>query len=194
MKKRRYTGLPPRLRTGLRKDPPWTPFVEAALPPPEELACIGNPVRILLNSRYQVQVHEVPESALGPLVWLNLKRHDLAPLRDWRDLQRLKNEILGPDVEAVELFPAEGRLVDMANQYHLWALARGERFPFGFQARCVTEEALPGGAQRRWPKAVRPPDLITNMVQRAAVFAAQRTRLSTAAGAARLRLPGEGED
>lgn len=184
MRKRKHTGLPPRLRP----DPAWTPFIEVALPPQVELACIGNPARILVNSRYQVQVHEVPESALGPLVWLSLKRHDLAPLRDWRDLQRLKNEILGPDVEAVELYPAESRLVDMGNQYHLWALARGERFPFGFQARSVTEEALPGGAQRPWPREVRPPDLITNMALRATLFAAQQPTLSTAAGAPRLLL------
>ena len=43
MKKRKNTGLPPRLRP----DPPWTPFVEAALPPPEQLACIGHPSQIL---------------------------------------------------------------------------------------------------------------------------------------------------
>lgn len=182
MRKLKNEGLPQRLRP----DPPWTAFVEAALPPPAQLACIGHPSRILVNSRYEVQVHEVPESVLGPLTWLSIKRRDLAPVRDWRDLQRIKNEILGAEVEAAELYPAESRLVDMANQCHLWALADGQRFPFGFQARAVTEEALPGGAQRPWPKEVRPPDLITNLAQRAAAFAAQQPRLSLENGRPRL--------
>ena len=184
MRKAKNQGLPPRLRP----EPPWTPFAAAPLPPPEQLAHIGNPSRILVNSRYEVQIHDVPESALGPLTWLSIKRRDLAPLRDWRDLQRIKNEVLGPEVEAAELYPAESRLVDMANQCHLWALASGQRFPFGFQARAVTEEVLPGGAQRPWPQEVRPRDLITNLAQRAAAFCAQQPRLSLEDGRPRLVL------
>jgi hypothetical protein len=43
----------------------------------------------------------------------------------------------------VELFPAESRLVDTANQYHLWVMADAEyRFPFGYQRRLVFEQPL----------------------------------------------------
>jgi hypothetical protein len=147
----------------------WTPFEEVPLPPPELLAATGNPSRIFVNSLYQVQWHDAADSLLGPLVWLSIKRRDLAPVRDWRDMQRIKNELVGPEAEAAELYPAESRLVDMSNQYHFWALPGG-RFPFGFQSRAVTEEALPGGAQRPWPPETRPADLMTDTLRRALEF------------------------
>ncbi|MGH3430252.1 MAG: DUF7694 domain-containing protein, partial [Mycobacteriales bacterium] len=40
---------------------------------------------------------------------LSIRRQDRQAARDWRDFQRIKTEIAGPDTEAVELFPAEGR-------------------------------------------------------------------------------------
>lgn len=46
------------------------------------------------------------------------------------DAQRIKNELLGDEYEACELYPAESRLVDGANQFHLWAI--NGQFPFGF--------------------------------------------------------------
>ena len=50
-------------------------------------------------------------------------------------------------MEAVELYPAESRLVDNANQWHLWCVT-GFRFPFGFAERLVSEET-PGVTQLR---------------------------------------------
>lgn len=56
---------------------------------------------------------------------------------DWRDgitwdeLQRIKNETIGPDVWCVEVYPAQGKLVDVANMRHLWVLdgPPATRFP-----------------------------------------------------------------
>jgi hypothetical protein len=63
--------------------------------------------------------------------------------------QAIKNGIVGEECEAVELYPAESRLVDTANQYHLWALPSDlMRFPFGFRERSVTETALGKSKQR----------------------------------------------
>ena len=39
---------------------------------------------------------------------------------DWREMQRIKNEVCGHEWEAVELFPAETRLIDPSNYYILW--------------------------------------------------------------------------
>lgn len=90
---------------------------------------------ILKNNRFQVIVHPVKnDDDKVVLVHLSIRRLDRKPLRDWREFQRIKNEICGPEHEAVELFPAESRLVDQANQYHLWVLPPGVRFPFGFDA------------------------------------------------------------
>src|SRR5262249_13701026 len=51
---------------------------------------------------------------------LAIFRNDRQPVHDWRDLQRVKNDICGPEAEACEIYPAESRLCDRANTYHLW--------------------------------------------------------------------------
>lgn len=96
----------------------------------------GDGGEMWLNDRYVVSVTRLPEGGTH----LSIRRSDRKALHDWRDLQRIKNDILGPEVEAVELYPAESRLVDTANQYHLWALPDAQRFGFGFEwGRVVTD-------------------------------------------------------
>jgi len=62
----------------------------------------------------------------------SFKRHDRAAVRDWRHFQAIKNEVIGREREAVEVFPRESRLLDGANQYHLWATPPGVDVPFGY--------------------------------------------------------------
>lgn len=73
--------------------------------------------------------------------YLSIKRHDRHVVRDWRHLQQIKNEVMGPESEAVELFPAESRIVDEANQYHLWCRPAGDPWPIGFPERHVATAA-----------------------------------------------------
>ena len=80
-------------------------------------------------------------------LWFVVSRLDGTAVRDWRDLQRVKNEFAGPEREAAELFPAEARLVDTGNAYHLWVLPAGEHFPWGPRRRSVLGPR-PGVAQR----------------------------------------------
>jgi hypothetical protein len=90
----------------------------------------GNPQEAWGNDRYFVVVEffgDRPKQA-----HLMIRRHDRAPIHNWSDLQRIKNEVIGPEVEAIELYPAESRLVDTGNTYHLWAVL-GIRLPFGYQ-------------------------------------------------------------
>ena len=35
------------------------------------------------------------------------------------------NDIMGDEYEGVELFPAESRMLNTANQYHLWCAPKG---------------------------------------------------------------------
>lgn len=44
---------------------------------------------------------------------------------DWRDFQRIKNDICGPEWEGLELYPAESRLVDPSNRFYLWCVPKG---------------------------------------------------------------------
>jgi hypothetical protein len=66
-------------------------------------------------------------------------RRDRAPIRDWRIGQRIKNQLCGPEWEAIELYPAESRKVDTANEYHLWCIEG--QFPFGFEEPDLATQA-----------------------------------------------------
>jgi hypothetical protein len=105
---------------------------------------MGPDSEVWINSRYQVM-----KRAMGDLAYLSIKRIDQQPIRWWRDLQRIKNELVGPECEAVELFPAESRLIDSANQYHLWVFTNPEtRMPVGFTSgRVVADDINLGEGQ-----------------------------------------------
>jgi len=94
-----------------------------------------HPGELFVNDRY-----EVIRERVGPLWHLSIKPLGRAQ-RSWHEYQQIKNELVGAEHEGVELFPAEGRLVDTADQYHLWVVADpAYRFPFGYEtSRVVTE-------------------------------------------------------
>jgi hypothetical protein len=153
-------------------DKPWTPFVEQETPEPK-----AHPWRVFANSRYLVIMRPIGEGhpcrfdartgEVGPpepLVrgwWLSVKTHDRAPVHDWRDFQRIKNELVGPEAEAVELYPAESRLVDTSNQFHLWCFEPPFKFPFGYVDRLVMGESTPTTRQRPFEEGARPTDAKT---------------------------------
>lgn len=107
-----------------------------------------------LNDLYQVEVrtHFGPDAAQAPipfLVHLSVKRRDKGTLHDWRHLQEIKSRIIGPEFEAVELYPAELRVVDTANQYHLWCSYTRGGFGFGFPDGLRDDSADPGAVGHR---------------------------------------------
>ena len=92
--------------------------------------------RYFLNDLYQVQV-----DAYGPdksCLHLNIRRLDGGMFKDWRHFQQIKNEIAGPEREAIELYPAESRKVDTTNKWHLWVLPEGVRMDVGWTERDVS--------------------------------------------------------
>jgi hypothetical protein len=101
------------------------------------------------NDVYQVQRHYD-----GRFVHLNIRRIDgEAILRDWREFQAIKNQLVGEECEAVELYPAESRKIDSSNKYHLFAAPDPTfRFPLGWDKRDVQDvddRDQPGMKQRR---------------------------------------------
>lgn len=114
--------------------------------------------RLFVNSLYTVIVRPLQQKSgsegFPDVVWLSVRRNDRESVRDWRHLQRIKNELVGPECEGIELFPAESRLVDTSNQYHLFVFSSPRvRFPFGFDDRLVMDkdpgkEGLTGTKQR----------------------------------------------
>lgn len=97
-----------------------------------------------LNSQvwWRNDVYQVAVTQEGQWCHLSIKRNDRLPIKEWRDMQQIKNELVGPEWEAVELYPAESRLVDTANQYHLWIFTgegEGFKWPFGYRTRKVLD-------------------------------------------------------
>lgn len=75
------------------------------------------------------------------LAKMSVSRLDRKPVDGWDTLQAIKNEIIGAEFEAVEVFPAESRLVNMGNERHLWVfLDENYRLPFGWTKRMVNGE------------------------------------------------------
>jgi hypothetical protein len=119
---------------------PWQPMAPASPLNPEVFAANEGPhATIWKNDRYTVIATPEQGDWDGP-VWLSIRRNDRKALRDWRHFQNIKNDIVGEEREGMEIFPAESRLVDTANQYHIWCTSAGVPIPVGFTKRMVTDE------------------------------------------------------
>ncbi len=107
--------------------------------------------RIVMSTEYQVAIKEAETGFDFPVVHLSIKRIDREPMHDWRALQTIKNVIVGEECEALEIYPAESRLVDSANQYHLWVINDPlARIPVGWGSRLVDEVSVGNSKQRRF--------------------------------------------
>lgn len=53
----------------------------------------------------------------------------------WAEKQQIKDELFGKNRQAVEVFPTEDRLVDVADVYHLWVFDKKYRLPFGIHPK-----------------------------------------------------------
>ena len=146
--------------------PAWTEF-KRAYAPPVSIARIREHARatgaseedvqrvyedieknepIFRNSRYQVNVRDN-----GDMIHLSIKRLDKRPpcIERFRDFQRIKNELVGPECVALEVYPAESEMVDTSNQYHLWVFKDPTyRLPFGLGNRRVVLTESHAGARQ----------------------------------------------
>lgn len=115
---------------------PWEPLVQCQVP--ADLAK-ANIIALFQNNRYTVYVKTHasteflrPDGTATQVVHLIVARHDKKPVREWGDLQRIKNEVCGPMCEAVELFPSEMRRLDIpSHQTHLWVYEPTVTLPHG---------------------------------------------------------------
>lgn len=113
-----------------------------------------NSKELWVSQEYQVLIHKNPSHGFGEetVLWhLSIRRLDRRPIHDWRDLQAIKNSLVGSQYEGFELYPSTSRTIDTANQYHLWVFVscgdvKAPSFPVGFSDREVA--LIPGVAQR----------------------------------------------
>lgn len=100
--------------------------------------------RIFVNDRYQVTMskpHPTRTHGWPDLIHLSITRLDGQNVHSWSDLQAIKNVLVGPEYEAIEIYPAESRLVDMGANYHLWVFATDMfEVPIGWKERMVASE------------------------------------------------------
>lgn len=89
-------------------------------------------VRLFVNSTYEVTMKQ---AEMNGWVHLEIWRRDGGFVGDWNDKQRIKGQLVGEECEGLELYPAESRLLNIANVYHLWVNADPSfRLTLGFHA------------------------------------------------------------
>ena len=97
-----------------------------------------------LNDLYSVTVKKTKFYEDDILEFV-IARRDQSHVHDWRHYQQIKNDIAGEEAEAIELYPAESRLLDQANTFWLYVfppelIKRKGYLPYGFHgARNVDE-------------------------------------------------------
>jgi hypothetical protein len=97
----------------------WEPLVQTAFDPADY--AISPLDELWGNGTYTVHRRNKAEGVAE----LSVHRRDRAPIRDWRHMQSIKNNVCGKDWEGIEIYPADDRLVDTSNEYWLWAFAPG---------------------------------------------------------------------
>jgi len=119
---------------------PWTPMRRTDQDPKFEwnpaLPVDARADEVWHNGRYQclvkyVKSKQCPEGSRKDLLHLSIHAQDRGPMRNWRHLQQIKNEVAGELRTAVEIFPPEDKLTDTANEFHLWVLPEDVDLGFG---------------------------------------------------------------
>lgn len=83
--------------------------------------------RCYRNNRYTVMINDNAERSGLLAIKAMVRQHDGLPIKNhWREMQNIKNAIFGREAEAVEFYPKESELVDVANVYWLWVFVEGK--------------------------------------------------------------------
>jgi hypothetical protein len=110
-----------------------------------------------INDTYTVTVRYRDDKVFATrqgMVQLGISSLDGTARHDWRDFQGIKNQLVGPDCEAFELYPAESRLLDPSNYYSLWCFPGLRRIKVGVEeGRRVLDADQALAPQRAFPKS-----------------------------------------
>jgi len=83
------------------------------------------------NSNFRIMFFD-RQTEWGYVEHLMISRHDNKRIDNhWNTLQRIKNEVMGEDRLAVEVYPPVSELINATNAYHLWVLPENFKLPFG---------------------------------------------------------------
>jgi len=85
-----------------------------------------------LRDMPHADVKQFADAIKDKLIWLAIIRHDGLPI-SWSDKQDIKNSVVGPHHEAVELYPRDERDMKFEVRDHLWVLKNSNGLiPYGF--------------------------------------------------------------
>ena len=108
-----------------------------------EVQAVVQEVTYQIHYKVVAQVLEVGDGVclneqFNDTVWLSIRANNgMTVERDWRDYQAIKNDLVSPDRQAIEIYPKESKLVDTVNVFHLWVLPEDIEIPVGYQYRDV---------------------------------------------------------
>lgn len=76
--------------------------------------------RAFMNTRYVVMIYDDVPTTHGPAIKALVQKHDNTPIvNHWSEMNKIKNEIFGDEVLAIEYYPRKSELVDDFNLYWL---------------------------------------------------------------------------
>lgn len=102
----------------------WGEWVDVTSEMTEKLISKGrNPDGLI--GYFKNNIYSVQTINYSLYVLIGIRRHDESTDIPWSHKQRIKNEILGKDVNCAEMFPEENKLIDGANMYWLWTMKEG---------------------------------------------------------------------
>lgn len=118
-----------------RKSGKWEPWQEMAVAPGE---IGGRGWTMEVHTAYRNRLYAVLVRSI--ITAWGIVEHACISTLDgvevpWRDKQRIKNELFGPERVAVEVLPEASRLVDDAPCYHFFVLPEGFRLPFTIEEK-----------------------------------------------------------
>lgn len=71
---------------------------------------------MVANETYRVYYAEN-----GKYTHIRIIRLDKEPIMNFMDMQEIKNDLLGAEVEAIQVFPKESNMINGSNTYHMWS-------------------------------------------------------------------------
>jgi hypothetical protein len=105
------------------------------------------------NDSYQCLKKDAREAHMlnpsAPDAWyLSFKRFDGQQVNIYRDIQQIKNDVVGKEHEGIMIYPATSREIDTVNQYHMFVSpVPGAWVPYGFFAGRHIADWSVGGSQ-----------------------------------------------
>lgn len=87
-----------------------------------------------VNNRYSVLRSDIATD-IGLIIHLWIRRLDGEIPSSWADLQAIKDQLIGEERVAVQVYPKASELVDSANMAHLWVYPEGYAMPFGLRRK-----------------------------------------------------------